>query len=375
MKPQRISSSPRLYKCPGSANACARLEDLKPSKTEKAPAATSGEKVHNAIHVLNAEGSIDNLDLTSREEFIATFFSGVVKREIARIGFPVVFTAPEQECFIGNKWIGHWDDAYGFGDKGTILFEYKTGYLHQEPANLHVQGRLYGVSLFDTFPHLTTPLIMFRLSAGEEAGEHVSMCVFSDEDISRARLEADYIYDKADRPDAPRVPGLAQCRYCYARGTPACPETAQTMEIAHALLSQDLKAPEQIGAAMEMWKQCQSFGRNLESVTRSLMESGTKIPGWMFGKPKEPRDIPNVAEGFIRLKSAITQADYLECCAVSVPKVETMLYKKQVVAEGGKKATRKATTEFMEAILGDAMVKVPERAPIVAEKEEDGSQE
>ena len=369
MKPQRISSSPRLYKCPGSAAACAALDlPVSPDAEKRQTAATSGRIVHAAIASLTAGGSIENMALTSREEYVANWFSSSVAREEAKPGRPATTILPEQEVYIGEQWCGHWDRAVVFGEWGSILWEYKTGQAHQEEASSHVQGRLYAVAGVETLA-LPTPIILYRLSAGEEIGEYLSMCVFEEADIAQARKEAAIIWERASDPKAQRIPGQAQCKYCPARGTPMCPETFQMVEQAYRSLRAEIeKAPEKLSEALGMWKDVQPFGKNLEETCRSAMEAGMILPGWTFGTPKAPRTVPDVAEGFRRLQGIMAQPDYLACCDVSVPAIEKTLYERQTPAPGEKKTTRKAMAEYVNETLGDAMQRIPERPPLVRDR-------
>lgn len=377
IKPQRISSSPRLYLCPGSAMACEAL-DLKPvePQTPQKTAATSGRTIHDAVHTILAGGNLDDWDLTVREEGVSEWFAECVKREELKPGRAPTMILPEQEVYIAEMWVGHWDRLVVYGDWGTILWEWKTGRLHQEPASGHVQGRLYAVAAMETI-RCPLPLIFYVISAGEEKGEHLSMCVFDKEPIEMAKKEAEIIWERANTIGANRIPGQIQCKYCPARGTPVCPETFQMIEIAHAsLIAEISKTPEKLGDAMLMWKDVQPYGKNLENVVRMVLENGMKIPGIAFGTPKAPRIIEDVAAGYLKLKDIMTQETYLKCCDVSVPEIEKYLYKNQAVVPGQKRTTRKATANLLEAQLGDTMKRIPERPPIVrSDQEEEGEPE
>lgn len=370
MNPQRISSANRIYLCPGSVRACEPLEALKTKEPEDKPAAAmSGTKVHNGIHRLLIPGTIDDMELTAREEWVATFFANVCKTEEAKIGIPIK-VLPECEVYIGEQWCGHWDRIVIF-DTCTIVWEWKTGRAHQDTADSHVQGRLYIVAGMDTL-QIPTPVHFHVLSAGEEQGEWHSFCVFDDAAIKNARIEADYIFDQANNPDAALHPGQVQCKYCRARGTPNCPPTFQMLQQAQAAIKadfgQDVAA---LDSAMDIWKQVQNYGSNMESVVRSLMDNGVAFPHWEFGRPRIQREVLDITIAHDRLAKTISDAAFLNSCSVSCPDLDNAIYKEQPKGEGIKKITRKEVPAILKDLLGDVMIEKPSKKPIKRKDDEE----
>lgn len=370
MNPQRISSAPRIHRCPGSVAACEGLEPLHGGKASKA--ADSGRKCHNAVGTLLMDLPIDDMELTAREEYISNKFANAVRIQESKMGMPPTKILSEVEVYIGEMWVGHWDRVTVFGAMGTIFWEYKTGRIHQEPASSHVQGRLYVVAGVETL-RVPYPCHLFVLSAGEEEGEHMTMCVFQEEDVQNAYAEAKYIYDEASKPGAKRYPGQMQCKYCLARGTPRCEETHQMLLVAESSMKSLGADAESMAKALDIWKQVKPYGENVESTCRGLMNSGVKLPGWQFGTPKTDRDIPDTLAAESKLVPAVVaRPEFGKCCTLSTSSLCDSVYRsRSTPKEGEKKLTRKAATELVESTLGDLLVKTKQQPPIVREKEEE----
>lgn len=387
MKVQRISSAERLYLCPGSAVAQDGIEYARDEESRNT-AAMSGTKVHAAVHMLLAGASIDFLPINRREEWVANTFADIVRRKEAQIGVPATMILPEMECYIRNNWIGHWDRVVIFGDNLTLLWEWKTGRLSQEKANAHVQGRMYGVAIYDTIPTAPYPLNACVLSAGEEFGEMLSECVFDKKAIEAARAEADYITERVSLPDAPRVPGLRQCKYCRAKGTPRCPETAQMLETAATQFTSEAVGDiHLIGDALRTWKWVRPYGENVERVVRGLLDKGEKVltsdsKEWVFGKARQSRTVEDLAIAFGKLKGITDALEFLSACKLSLGDLEDVIYRKApapdivtawVAAKGKKKLTRDLANKFVMEVLAELVVMQQNRPPLelagVAEEE------
>jgi len=390
MKPQRISSAERLYLCPGSATAQDGIEYAHDEESRNT-AAMSGTKVHAAVHLLLAGASIDALPINRREEWVANTFADIVRRQEEKIGVKPTMILPEMECYIGNNWVGHWDRVVVFGEDMSLLWEWKTGRLSQDKANAHVQGRMYGVALYDTIPSAPYPLNACVLSAGEELGETLSECMFAEKDIQAARAEADYIVERMNVAAPVRVPGLRQCKYCRAKGTPRCPETAQMLETAATQFTPEALADVAlIGDALRTWKWVRPYGENVERVVRGLLEKGQKVltsdqKEWVFGKASQSRTIEDLAAAFGKMKGVTDALEFLSACKLSIGDLEDVIYRKApapeivtawVTGKGKKKLTRDLANKFVMEILAELVVMKKNRPPLelagVAETEDAG---
>jgi len=372
MKETRSSSLPRLALCPGSALAEKGIENI------SGEPAKSGTRVHNALEELitienmvslselrkNAQIIAEIRNLSDRETFITRWFAEkvyftaeshggvleVFKEREMRIEFPQDDTAATMHPDLGVK----------FRDQEFHVFEYKTGFCAQDLSDDHIQMQAYCVGFAQDF-ELDT-VTGHVLAAGNDYDEIHTHTTFHREHLDYIRNRVRLICLAAYDEDSERTPThfVSGCRYCRARGTDRCPESAGVYATTLHELSTDLSeidvmvsslSTEQKGQVLSKWIIAKSIGDRYEKIMKAQIkearDAGTESPvaGWTMTDDRMQRTLsdPATVIGLLTSQSALTRDQIIETATLSLPKIEKLGWEivRDAARAGGSKPPKK----------------------------------
>ena len=124
-------------------------------------------------------------------------------------------------------------------------------------------------------------------------------------------------------PNAPRVPGEAQCRFCRARHD--CPDLRK-----HVLdaTEQDIELLEDLGEALPKLKLIRDWCASVEARAMERLQAGDDIPGWKLVEGRSSRAWPDQGRVVKAAKAAKLKLDeYMPREMLSVAQLEKHLGK------------------------------------------------
>ena len=165
--------------------------------------------------------------------------------------------------------------------KRALIVDYKMLYGEHSPA--HVNPQLFTLAALvmqenkniqECFVALVTPLLdpMYTVSMLDRA-------------TVKAWAGKLYKLSKAIKnPDAPRVAGAKQCKYC--RALPFCPEARQLLEeIMGKTIEEISKDPEELGKAYALAGMYEKFAASVKSTVREKLKSDPEsVEGYKLGR-------------------------------------------------------------------------------------------
>lgn len=385
----RCSALPRVELCPGSPDA--EAVSLQSDSAD----AMSGRKVHKALEraivddpdAFN-EPSRERLDallmqistgynLDSRQEFILVWFAGVVRHIVQEGGgirrafteraFEFRFFVEQRSRVVPVVLTGHTDLMLELNDDTWHVVDYKTGFAQVDTAEVNLQG--YGYLVGADFELGIRRGTVHLIVAGNDADERHTFAEFDAESLSYA---FERIYMAVERACffPFRQPSLKACRYCSAKCTQACPETAEVLTWSPTTTE---ASPEGLVLATEPEKRLDLYKRvrlaqdmlatitgAFESLVDTPLAEGEKarVPGLARGKGAKSTEITNAAAAFVMLRDRsqwpITSAGYNRAVSVALGTLCDYVHELEVSAAreaGRKKLSQKAVREAVLEIL------------------------
>lgn len=199
-------------------------------------------------------------------------------------------------------------------------------------------------------------LLMYALGAVEEldylldgAGVYVAVFIHQPrlDNVSEFHMTLDelrqwgeHFAEMAERtrdPQAPRIPGEAQCRFCKARHD--CPTLRQ-----HVLESteQDIELLEDLGEVLPKLKMIRDWCASVEARAIERLEAGDEVPGWKLVEGRSSRAWPDEDTVVKTAKRAKLKIDeYMPRELLSVAQLEKHVGKKEFAARFGSLVIRK----------------------------------
>lgn len=345
--------------CPGRYQAQLGLPE------EITDASESGTKIHAALAKQSDEGlsaneaSVYEACCRLEQELVVKWFgpevAGLKATPLREKRFWIKFQDKEHS--------GQVDVLYRRGDKALILDDKTlTGEVPNSPRNM--QLRDLAVLVWHNTPLLTgiavaviQPLVTMK----------PELCVYGAEDIKQASSELTARVTASHDPNAKRVPGEAQCKFCRARLK--CQEHAKWA-------SSMLPSVSILDVPVAEWTalQCATFCNNKavarkwldeceEAMKKRLTADPMAVPGWTLEPGKIMTPIINPQGVFDRFSARGGSLDQFMGC-VNVKKGELKEQLKAVTKEKGK-----ALDQSMKALC-EGFTGSDQHAPSLARKEE-----
>jgi len=158
--------------------------------------------------------------------------------------------------------------------------------------------------------------------------------------LDELREWGEHFTEAAERtrdPDAPRVPGEVQCRFCKARHD--CPDLRR-----HVLeaTEQDIELLEDLGDVLPKLKMIRDWCASVEARAIERLEAGDEVPGWKLVEGRSSRAWPDQDTVVKAAKSAKLKLDeYMPRSLLSVAQLEKHLGKGDFTKRFGPLVVRK----------------------------------
>lgn len=339
------SSMDRLYACAGSHQASAGIEDV------ESDAARSGSR----IHALIAGEDVDTP--TSGElEMAATCLEMAERLVKDEFGNTIEqcdkVTREERLWSTGRTYSGKADLVVSVWDE-TIVVDYKTGRGEVESPNNNKQLRTLAVL---ASKHSLEPMKRIGVAIVQPLATSTPEVVwYTAGDIELARAELDWVVSQSAIPDAKRVAGEVQCKYCPAKSR--CPE-ANSVVAALTLIPEAIMAlsSEQLSQRLDACKLAESVIEAVRDEAKRRLESGEAVAGWEMKAGNTRESITDAQEVYTRFDAAGGTIDQF-MSAVTVAKAKLQdAYKLATGAKGKELSNR------MESLLSGC-VETKQNAP------------
>lgn len=325
--PFRISSSQRIALCPGSVAACSCLP-----KGQPGPEAERGTRIHGYLASYYS-GHTPLVGIDDEAEAVQQIVS-MTDRLVESLGGIEGNPLCEVEVRAGG-WSGHVDFMAMLKSGDILVVDWKTGRGEVADASENAQLRGYAVG---AVRHLTK---LGWIYGGEavvaivQPFSAVEPCRYSVGAIDAAERELEAWRAEAEMEGAKRFPSPAACKYCQAKGTSRCPETAE-LPAALAKVAETVTLATMDGGKLASLIEAAQIVAKLadeaEAEAKKRLAEGQEVGDLALGKPRITRTIPT-AKAIERLEGAGVQPKAIfGFCSLSIPKVEAAMGKAEAQA-------------------------------------------
>ena len=259
----------------------------------------------------------------------------------------------------GNRVASGQADAIHIYEDAAHVFDYKTGRGEVESAEGNLQLRTLAALVAERFPDL--PVIVVGIIQ-PLASPAVTTCVYTREDLHEARAQILGLVKGAWEPDAPRVAGESQCKYCRARTS--CPELAR---VTAALTTVDVGGLEVARLPM-LLEACATADKHIEAIrkaARALLEANPDaIAGWRLKDGAKVQCITDPQGVFARWRAmGFSSESFMSAVEIGKGKLALSL-------KNNSGATGRALEEEF-AVLTAGMTETKQNAPSLARVKKD----
>ena len=332
--------------CPGRHNAQKGTPEARDRDSD------FGDQVHQAL----AKG--DPVGLSADQESIYLSVLEIEKKLCVKFFGPEVegiTPNPVKEKRYWSNWAdpsfrhsGQLDRAHRKGTRALILdVKSLAGEVAESPKNMQLRDL---ACLFDMN---NTALLEIGVAIVQPLVTHSpEICVYSRADLMTARTEMYLRVQASNRPDAPRVAGPVQCKFCRAQSR--CPEYATYVSSLLPITESLVDVP------VQQWspEQRRSFCDNYDIAQKWLdnawkaMEAGAKsqpdfVPGYALKDNPQRGKIVNLQAVFDRASAlGVPLADFLKSSTIGKGDLKELL-------RTHAKAKGKALDAAVEKVVGD----------------------
>lgn len=245
------------------------------------------------------------------------------------------------ECYREKRLWNYVDDHSGQADafwivdaengKHALLEDLKSLYGDHDDADENEQLRdlaaliycNYGVQSVTAF--INQPNVAWKV-------EDVKLVRYSEKDLMRAYREMNERVLASNDPNANRIVGPKQCKFCKAAGTARCPESQKALvTLGTAQFDIETASPEERADWMEKLTMIAKIAeKSIAELKDGIRKHGEGwAEGWGLGKAKNPREID---PQLIPIVGAILSSHFdkfepvhlAKCCKLSVPKLQEL---------------------------------------------------
>lgn len=255
--------------------------------------------------------------------------------------------------------VSHPDFLVEMVDATFHLFDYKSGWAELDAPCENAQLRIYAVLASKVWPAIVErglyAYIMNRYK--------MEPVFFTPGSFAAYQKEIDEIIQASQKPDAPRIPGAMQCKYCKAYQTARCPESQNLPAVMHEQIPATVEALQALPAVTvehhyDLWKAIEPYGKLLKEEIKRRIRADPESIRLSLQSTGKTRSI-DAMEIYKRL-SDVPDEVIFQGLALATGKM------KEALADfwGVKQAQAE---EKMLALFGDALTET-EKEPKIARK-------
>ena len=294
------SGAHRWMACPGSVKAEEGLPDQSSSFAQE------GTMAHDVVErALRLDFNCDTI--CDRPEIA----------EPAQIYVDYVRALPGKHRFVEmrvsfDEWV-----PGGFGTADSIVIDEATSTLHisdlkfgigvRVDAEQNPQALLYALGAYSGFSFLHE-IERIKIAIVQPRLDHISEWEISTEDLLKWGEIARVAAEETAKPNAKRIPGEKQCRFCKAKATcPALYRLAEQTLLADFEAHDDPVAPnkltdEQLSTALAARPVIEAWLNAVEALVKQRLSTGGTFPGWKLVEGRANRAWINEEEAIKELE-------------------------------------------------------------------------
>jgi len=263
------SSMERLSMCPGSHRASIGIPE------ETSEWAESGSRIHaiiageDVLNVTYEERQTARICDDAADEYMRNHLWGIDLENSS----PVI--REERWWDKTNQYSGKADLVLKNKDNAFII-DFKTGRGEVESASSNMQLRTLAVLAKEKWPNLKLVNVVIIQPLARKTSDD---CVYDETELLAAKKEIVDVLDAASKPDAPRLKGESQCKYCPARTR--CPEALSqvAMPKVEEMGLPQLSAQE-LGKVLDKCSIAEQLIDAIREEARTRLDKGETVEGW-----------------------------------------------------------------------------------------------
>ncbi len=236
------------------------------------------------------------------------------------------------------------------GDVAAVI-DWKFGHREVDAACNNSQGASYALCAMQMFGvksvdvYFVNPVIWQKTDAVFDAEN-------DKENLARYFMG---VIARCQENDAPICAGEKQCRYCKAAHFGTCPAVAKNttdlVKTAEALPKLSELSDEKMLDLLAKVEGVEKFCERIKNERERRVEASGEWQGWRFKEMSGGREISDINAAFSALSESITRDEFLECCSVSVAKIEKK-YAAKLKENGVFKTEKEGKERFAELTIG-----------------------
>lgn len=311
------SALSRIDLCPGSATLCEGAPE------ETSEAAERGTRIHAMAADLLLSNHLDGL--AAQDELDAATAIHEYARPLMETGEVHVEQRLEYSTIDGVLYWGT-SDLVVVRPEDVLICDWKTGFRPVEEAENNLQGAAYALAAMQTYGRDRAEVRFYNPCCRQE-----TVATFSDASALASEIERVIARAKEERPAF--NPSEDACRYCAAK--PFCAAHMATAESCCNIAEgkrQDVT--EWSDAALTLWYDRLTLASKLlETIVKpELMRRASA--GWsgpyVVREQSGGRSARDICKAAVAVSDVLTQAEILECCALSVTQLRDAFAAKAV---------------------------------------------
>lgn len=263
-------------------------------------------------------------------------------------------------------WLSHKEDklysakydllrCYKTGDSYIhLLVDWKTLYGDHTPAQNNIQLLAQALAVYRNSSEVSK---IYCALAEPFPNPTYSLVEYSPERLETLESMIQEIIGKAHDPDAPRQPGLKQCKYCD--GLAHCPEVKEEIEKASGVKPEETD----LVKALELAVLADKWAVAVKKRARTSLNDGEKIEGWKLrssGSTKSIKDADACAKAIMETN----QLDWTELLSAS-----SISWSRLIKAwQEKRKINRKEAVEELLKVLEGVVQETPKAPSLIKAK-------
>lgn len=341
------SSRARDSRCPGALNLIRSLIEAGVSLDDgNRPWTESGTRIHAAV--AGEEIDLEHEEESARETVAARLAR--LRKDLAVPDDAVEIIEQRFWLRLGLKKIasGQPDLVWVFGNTAVIP-DIKTGWLNAEREDSNPQLRAYAVLIALNAPGIERVIVALAQAHGAKP----QPVEYNKATLDAAELEWRAEILECNNPDAPRIAGPVQCKYCAAKLH--CDKARAVVGEVAALTihEQGLTVTnEEIVALLDRCGHAKRMIGEIEAeAKRRLAADPACLPGWKLAEGKTAHPITDLVTVFNRcLTKGITAEQFTAGCSITKKNLTAAL--KTATSTKGK-ALDATVKEVLEGCTGE----------------------